>query len=66
LIKLYTIKSEGCRDKSIELKIKTNPAFILNIPFCFFGIGLIGAYFDTANGAQMKTAKTVTVDLECK
>jgi hypothetical protein len=66
LVKLYTIKADGFKDKSIELKIKNNPACWLNVPFCFVGIGLIGAYLDAENGANIKTAKTVTVDLESK
>ena len=66
LVKLYTIKATGCPDKSIELPIKLNPAYIINIPFCFVGIGLLGAYLDAVNGADKKTSKVINVDLDCK
>ena len=53
LVKLYTIKSEGYNDKAMELKIKSNPAFLINLPLCFFGIGLITSYLDVLNGANI-------------
>lgn len=65
-IKLYTIKSDGCTDKSIELKIKANPVCFLNIPLYFVGLGVIFAFADIATGANMRTDKIVNVDLECK
>lgn len=66
LVKLYTIKTDGCPDKQIELPIKTNPAFILDIPFAIIPYGLLGSYIDVANGAHMRTNKIIIVDFECK
>lgn len=65
-IKLYTIKSDGCTDKSIELKIKPNPVCFLNIPLYFVGLGVIFAFADIATGANMRTDKIVNIDLDCK
>ena len=66
LVKLYTIKTDGCTDKQIELPIKTNPAFFLNIPFAVFGYGLLWPYMDLATGANIKTTKIINVEVECK
>lgn len=65
LVKLYTIKTEGCTDKQFELPVKSNPAALLNIPFAFFGYGIIWAYIDESNGANMKTNKIIEVNVEC-
>ncbi len=66
LVKLYTIKTDGCTDKQIELPIKSNPAFLLNLPFALFGYGLLWSYVDLMNGANMKTTKIINVEIECK
>lgn len=65
-VKLYTIKSDGCIDKSIELKLKPNFVTFLNIPFYFVGLGVVFALADIATGANVKTDKIVNVDLDCK
>lgn len=66
LVKLYTIKTEGCGEKQFELPIKTNGVFYLNLPFALFGYGLIWSYVDVGNGAQMKTENVIIVDFDCK
>ena len=66
MVKLFTIKAEGCIDKQIELPLRTNPAFFVNIPFIFTGVGLLGAYWDVANSSNIKTQKIIEVEVDCK
>lgn len=65
LIKLYTVKADGCGEKQFELPLKTNGVFYLNLPFALFGYGLIWSYVDLSNGAQIKTDKVIIVDFDC-
>ncbi|WP_276979099.1 hypothetical protein [Flavobacterium filum] len=62
LYKLYTIKADGYKDKQLELNVKGNPIFYVNILFGLF----ITGYFDLATGAILKTDKEVNVTLEKK
>ena len=65
-VKLYTIKSDGCTDKSIELKLKPNFVTFLNVPLFFVGVGVVAALVDVVTGANMKTDKIVNIDIDCK
>lgn len=61
IIKLYTIKSNGCPDKQIELPIRFTPIVYLNVlNFNVF------ASLDYYNGCHMKTDNTINVDFDCK
>ena len=62
LTKLITVKVEGCPDEQLELPIKFNPAFYVNI---FNGV-FFGGYFDLAIGANLKTDKIINVGNKCK
>ena len=66
MVKLYTIKADGCVDKSFELPVRENPIAWLDVPFAFLGYGLIWSMFDESSGANMKTNKEIKVDLDCK
>ncbi len=66
LVKLYTIKVDGCSDKQIELPLKVNPPFLLNIPLAIIPYGLTFSYLDLANHANIKTKKIIEVDFDCK
>ena len=65
LNKLYTVKHPGCPDKQLELPIKINGAYLVNIPFAFVGIGIITAFMDISNGNQFKTNSTIPVEMDC-
>jgi len=60
--KLYTIKSDGCPDEQLELPIKFNPFFLLNI---LNGV-YIGGYLDLAYGTNLRTDEIINVDSKCK
>jgi len=62
LVKLYTIKADGCADKAIELPIKSNAIFYLNILNGLF----VGAYYDLLYDSHLKTDKVINVTLDCK
>lgn len=67
IIKLYTIKTEGCPDKQIELPITINPVFYVNLPFVFlFGVGISLCYVDAAEGSMYKTEKVIYIPTDCK
>jgi len=66
LNKLYTVKHAGCPDKQLELPIKINGAYLVNIPMVFvFGLGVITAFMDISNGNQFKTNGTIPVEMDC-
>lgn len=66
LQKLYTVKAIGCPDKQFELPLRTNTAFLINMPLMLAGIGILTAYFDVYLGNNMATDKTIPVEVNCK
>lgn len=62
---LIRISKEGCKTKELVLPKKSNPSFLLNIPFEFIPYGLIAAYIDVVNSANIKTEPIIKADLDC-
>lgn len=61
IVKLYTVKSDGCPDTQFELPIKATTIVLLNI------LNLnIFANIDYMNGCHLKTNKVVDVTVDCK
>ena len=65
LNKLFTIKTEGCPEKNIELQTSINPVIWANIPLIFVGLFFVGTTVDLATGASIKADKTVIVNIDC-
>lgn len=66
LIKLYTIKKEGCRDTAFVLPIHSNYVVLLDV--LFTGIPYIGSIpqmYDYAYGANIKTDDIIVIELDC-
>ena len=64
LNKLITISKEGYEDYRLEMKLKTNPTFWLNIPLDILLVGILTSYLDVALGNEVSTKKEYEIKLK--